>query len=293
MLGAVTIALAFTTPLRQPQWRGAAPSVSMKEAPLVPYRFPGSEVPQWINVYNRMYRERIIFIGKGIDDNFANTMIAVMLYLESEDAKSAASMYFNVPGGTVKAGLAMHDTMRMMPYPVHTVNMGIAADVGAFLVASGTPGKRLALPNSRFLLAQPQLLPPRDNEGKVIRRPMQATEMQLEVTEVLRDKERLVKGYSSFTGRSEEQIRDDLRRDVYLSATEAVDYGLIDAVMTPKGSSKDTSDEEAKFGSYGSGDEQKFQEVVNTAAAAAAEKGDAPAPATEEPPSALLRLNQA
>ena len=94
-------------------------------------------------------------------------MIAVMLYLESEDAKSAASMYFNVPGGTVKAGLAMHDTMRMMPYPVHTVNMGIAADVGAFLVASGTPGKRLALPNSRFLLAQPQLLPPRDNEGKV------------------------------------------------------------------------------------------------------------------------------
>ena len=100
-------------------------------------------------------------------------------------------------------------------------------------------------------------------------------------------------GYSSFTGRSEEQIRDDLRRDVYLSATEAVDYGLIDAVMTPKGSSKDTSDEEAKFGSYGSGDEQKFQEVVNTAAAAAAEKGDAPAPATEEPPSALLRLNQA
>lgn len=80
---------------------------------------------------------------------------------------------------------------------------------------------------------------------------------------------------------------------MYLSATEAVDYGLIDAVMTPKGSSKDTSDEEAKFGSYGSGDEQKFQEVVNTAAAAAAEKGDAPAPATEEPPSALLRLNQA
>lgn len=294
--GAVTIALAFTTPaLRQPQWRGAAHALTMKEAPLVPYKYPGSDIPQWINVFNRMYRERIIFIGRGIDDNFANNMIAVMLYLESEDAKSPCSMYFNVPGGITKAGLAMHDTMRMMPYDVNTVNMGIAAEIGAFLVASGTPGKRKSLPNARFYVGNPMLLPPRDNEGKVIRRPMQATEMELEVAEVLRDKERLLKGYSSFTGRSVEQIRKDLKRNFYLTAAEAVEYGLVDSVMTPKGQEKKTSTDDAKFGSYGSGDEQRFQDVVNTADAAAAANAaaDAPsvAPEDDEPPkaSALLR----
>ena len=99
-----------------------------------------------------MYRERIIFLSQDIDDDFANVMISVLLYLESEDAKSPVSMYFNVAGGKTKPGLALHDTMTNMPYDIQTVNMGIAAETSAFLIAGGTPGKRFALPNSRFLM---------------------------------------------------------------------------------------------------------------------------------------------
>ena len=136
------------------RWHSGNRGVAMmpNNVPQVPYKYPGMESPQWISVYNRMYRERIMFLGQDIDDDYANMMIAVLLYLESEDANSPASMYFNVAGGVTKAGLAMYDTMRIMPYDIQTVNMGIAAEVAAFLVAGGTPGKRFALPNARFML---------------------------------------------------------------------------------------------------------------------------------------------
>lgn len=120
--------------------------------PRVPWKAPGMESPQWIDVYNRMYRERIIFLGQGLDDNFANMMISVMLYLESEDATSPVAMYFNVPGGIMKSGLAMYDTMRIMPYQIQTVNIGLCAQAAAFLVAGGSKGKRFALPNARFAM---------------------------------------------------------------------------------------------------------------------------------------------
>ena len=126
--------------------------VAMKATPRVPFKSRDSDYTQWVDIYNRMYRERIIFLSQDIDDDFANVMISVLLYLESEDSKSPVSMYFNVAGGKTKPGLALHDTMTNMPYDIQTVNMGIVAETAAFLVAGGTPGKRFALPNSRFLM---------------------------------------------------------------------------------------------------------------------------------------------
>jgi len=205
-----------------------------QSVPQVPYKYPGMESPQWISVYNRMYRERIMFLGQDIDDDYANMMIAVLLYLESEDANSPASMYFNVAGGVTKAGLAMYDTMRIMPYDIQTVNMGIAAEVAAFLVAGGTPGKRFALPNARFMLQNPRIDPPIDAEGNPRTRIMQATEMQLEVQETLRDKKRMLEGLSRFTGRSVELLQQDFKRDFYLNAQEATQYGLVDQLLLPK-----------------------------------------------------------
>lgn len=204
--------------------------------PRVPYKYPGMETPQWIDIYNRMYRERIMFLSQPITDNLANNIIAVLLYLESEDASSPVSMYCNVGGGRMKSGLALHDTMRIMPYDIQTVNMGICAQVAAFIVAGGTAGKRFALPNSRFAMQNPVLMPPFDNEGKPIMRPMQATEMQLEVEEVLRDKKRMLEGFSRFTGRPIETLESDFRRNFYLDAKEALEYGLVDKILLPKSS---------------------------------------------------------
>jgi len=221
----------------------------MPPTPKVPYKYPGTEIPQWIDIFNRMYRERIMFLGQYIEDDFANTIIAVLLYLESEDANAPVSMYFNVGGGMTKAGLAMHDTMRMMPYEIQTVNMGMAAQVSAFLIGSGTPGKRFALPNSRFIMMNPSIEQPVDQEGNPRTRIMQATEMRLEVAEVLRDKSRMLDGFSSFTGRSRELLEKDFRRDFYLNANEAAAYGLVDKVLLPK-ASKVKSKADIGFGSF-------------------------------------------
>ena len=199
-----------------------------------------------VNIYNRMYRERIIFLGNYIDDGFANQMIAVLLYLESESAQDSVGMYCNIGGGVMKSGLALYDTMRIMPYPIQTVNMGMCAGTGAFLVAGGTQGKRFALPNSRFRMSNPRMDPPYDNEGKPIYKPMQATEMQLEVEEVLRDKQRMLDGFSTFTGQPKSQLERDFLRDFYLVADEAKEYGLIDSILQPKEAGKDSFGNEAK-----------------------------------------------
>jgi len=238
MLAALSAALAFTGPAllgtRARRTRMDDALIMAKPVPKVPFKYPGMDTPQWVDVYNRMYRERIMFLGQPIGDQFSNTIIAVLLYLEKEDRNSPVQMYMNVPGGVTKAGLAMHDAMNMMPYEIQTVNMGICAQIGTFLCASGSPGKRFALPNARFVMQNPRLDPPRDREGKPVQRVMQATEMQLEVSEVLRDKKRLLKGLSQFTGRSVEMIETDFARDFYLDAEEAKAYGLIDQILLPK-----------------------------------------------------------
>ena len=248
----------------------------MKNTPQVPYKFPGTETPAWINLYDRMYRERIVFLAQDIDDDFANQMIAVLLYLESDDKNAPVSMYFNTERGSTKAGLALYDTMRMMPFNINTVNLGMAAQVGAFLVASGTPGKRVALPNARFHMKNPRVDPPVDQEGNPVQRIMQATEMRLEVEEVLRDKKRVLEGFSRSTGRSLDQLNQDFRRDFYLNAYEASQYGLIDRILLPKNPSKVRSKEDIGFGKFGGKTEQRYQ---TTGPAPSKDFGSEPPPA--------------
>ena len=201
------LAPPMSTPLRT-----RAPLMMPRATPRVPYKAAGMDTPQWVDIYNRMYRERIMFLGQGINDDVANTIIAVLLYLESEDASSSVSMYCNVGGGIMKSGLAIYDTMRIMPYDIQTVNMGMCAQVAAFVVAGGTPGKRFALPNSRFYMSNPGIAPMYDNEGRPRTRIMQASEMKLEVEEVIREKKRMLEGFSRFTGRSIDSLRDDFKR---------------------------------------------------------------------------------
>ena len=224
----------------------------------MPYKYPGMESPVWVDIYNRMYRERIIFVSQPIDDNFANQMISVLLYLESENAKDAVGMYYNTPGGVMKSGLAIYDAMRVMPYDMQTVNMGLCGQMAAFLVAGGTKGKRFALPNSRFSLENPGIPPTYDQEGKPRTRIMQATEMRLEVEEVMRDKKRMLEGFSEFSGRSLDVLKADFGRDFYLSAPEAIQYGLVDQLLMPKNPSKLASRSDVKFGEFGGKEQQKF-----------------------------------
>ncbi|CAN8066265.1 unnamed protein product [Agarophyton chilense] len=193
--------------------------------PKVPYKAPGAQSHEFIDIFNRLYRERIIYVGQDLDDESANQIIAVLLYLENDDAKANVSMYFNCPGGTIPAGLAVYDCMRAMKYPVVTLNLGLAASMSAFLVAAGTKGKRMALPNSRFLLQSPSLL-------DTVRG--QASDVAIEVRNILNQRNRIIDGLNQFTGRSTDQLKKDLSRDMYLTAPEARTYGLIDNVLMPQ-----------------------------------------------------------
>ena len=123
--------------------------------PKVPYQMPGQTYSDWISIYDRLYRERIIFLGRGVNDGIANQIIAIMLYLDSEDSSKPIYLYINSPGGSVTAGLAIYDTMRHIKSPVVTICVGLAASMGAFLLSGGTKGKRLALPHSRIMIHQP------------------------------------------------------------------------------------------------------------------------------------------
>lgn len=194
--------------------------------PKVPYKAPGTQNYEFIDIFNRLYRERILYVGQDLDDEQANQMIAVMLYLENDDKDRLVQMYFNCPGGTVPAGLAVYDCMRAMSYPIMTLNLGLAASMGAFLVGAGTKGRRASLPNARFLLQNPSL--PDTVRG-------QASDVEIEVKNILRQRDRIVNGFHEFTGRSKEQIEKDLSRDMYLTAPEAREYGLIDKVLVPSG----------------------------------------------------------
>ena len=225
----------------------------------MPYKYPGMESPVWVDVYNRMYRERIMFLSQVVDDNFANTIIAVLLYLESEDALSPVGMYCNIGYSKMKSSLALYDTMRTMPYPIQTVNMGMSAQMGAFLVAGGTKGKRYALPNSRFYMMNPRKSPVYDNEGNPRVMPMQATEMKVDVEEILRDRKVLLEGFQGFTGRDMELLKQDFKRDFYLSAPEALEYGLIDKIIGPKNPDKSLDKSKVTFGAFGGKEEQRFE----------------------------------
>jgi ATP-dependent Clp protease protease subunit len=193
--------------------------------PQVPYQVPGQPYSQWINIYNRLYQERIIFLGREISDGLANQVIAVMLYLDSEDPSKPIYLYINSPGGSVSAGMAIYDTMQHIKSEVVTICVGIAASMGAFLLSAGTQGKRLALPHSRIMIHQPM-------GGTQGRR--QATDIEIEAREIIRIREQLDKIMAENTGQTVERIKKDTDRDYFMSAEEAKEYGIIDRVIEDK-----------------------------------------------------------
>ncbi len=190
--------------------------------PKVPYQMPGQPYSDWINIYDRLYRERIIFLGRGVNDALANQIIAIMLYLDSEDPSKPIYLYINSPGGSVTAGLAIYDTMKHIKSEVVTICVGLAASMGAFLLSAGTKGKRLALPHSRIMIHQPL-------GGTQGRR--QATDIEIEAKEILRIKQQLNELMADHSGQTVEQIEKDTDRDNFMSAQEALEYGLIDKVI--------------------------------------------------------------
>ncbi len=193
--------------------------------PRVPYQLPGQPYTEWINIYDRLYRERIIFLGRGINDSLANQIIAVMLYLDSEDNTKPIYLYINSPGGSVTAGLAIYDTMQHIKSEVVTICVGLAASMGAFLLAAGSKGKRLALPHSRIMIHQPF-------GGTQGRR--QATDIEIEAKEILRIKRELNELLALHTGQPVEKIEKDTDRDFFMSAYQAKEYGIIDRVIEDK-----------------------------------------------------------
>ena len=189
--------------------------------PSVPYRLPGSQYERWVDIYTRLGVERILFLGQEVSDAVANRLVAQMLYLDSEDSSKPILLYINSPGGSVTAGLAIYDTMQYVKSDVVTICVGLAASMGAFLLAAGTKGKRLALPHSRIMIHQPL--------GGTSQR--QASDIEIEAREILRIKDMLNQSMADMTGQSLEKVSKDTDRDYFLSAAEAVEYGLIDRVI--------------------------------------------------------------
>lgn len=188
--------------------------------PSVPYKMPGEQYTQWVNIYTRLARDRIIFLGEEVNDQIANEIIAIMLYLDSEDPGKDIFLYINSPGGVVTSGLAIYDTMQHIKSDVVTICLGLAASMGSFLLAGGTKGKRLALPHSRIMIHQPS----GGTRG-------QATDIQIEAKEILRIRHQLNGIYANNTGKAIEKIEKDMDRDFFMSAEEAKEYGLIDKVI--------------------------------------------------------------
>jgi len=172
------------------------------------------------DIYSRLLRERIIFLGTGINDQISDSLVAQLLFLEAEDPNKDIQIYINSPGGSVTAGLAIYDTMQQITPDVVTICFGVAASMGAFLLSGGAKGKRLALPNSRIMIHQPL----GGAQG-------QAVEIEIQAKEILFLKKTLNSLLAEHTGQSLEKINEDTERDYFLSPAEAVQYGLIDKVI--------------------------------------------------------------
>src|ERR671915_1551853 len=172
------------------------------------------------DIYSRLLRERIIFIGRPIDDEIANLVVAQLLHLESDDPDKDVSLYINCPGGSIYSGLAIYDTMQFIKPEIQTICVGMAMSMGSLLLAGGTKGKRMALPNSRILIHQPSA----GFEG-------QSTDIEIHAREVLNLRNRIDEIYADHTGKSEEQVHLDMERDRFFTAGQAAEYGLIDRVI--------------------------------------------------------------
>jgi len=178
---------------------------------------------RYSDIYSRLLKERIIFIGSEIEENLANLVVAQLIFLESEDSEKDIYIYINSPGGSVTDGFAIYDTMQYVKAPVNTICIGQAASMGAFLLAAGRPGKRMALPNARIMIHQPL----GGARG-------QATDIEIQAKEILRIKKTLNNLLAFHTKQPLEKIEKDTDRDFFMSALQAKEYGLIDEVIVPR-----------------------------------------------------------
>lgn len=178
-----------------------------------------------MDIYSRLLKDRIIFLGTPVDDQVANAIIAQLLHLESEDSDQDINLYINSPGGVVSAGLAIHDTMNFINCDVGTTALGMAASMGAFLLASGAKGKRNALPNTRILLHQPSL------SGGL---GGQVSDIEIHARELVRTKQRMNELLSEYTDQPYERVERDTDRDYVMGPEEAIEYGLLDNVVHNK-----------------------------------------------------------
>jgi len=176
------------------------------------------------DIYSRLLDQRIIFLGQEVDDPIANLIVAQLLHLESQDTEKDIALYINSPGGSVYAGLAIYDTMQFIKPDVQTICFGIAMSMGSLLLTGGTSGKRYALANSRILTHQPSA----GFQG-------QSTDIEIHAREILDSRSRVEGIYARHTGRSERQINEDMDRDRFFTADQAIEYGLIDGVLEGRG----------------------------------------------------------
>ena len=203
--------------------------------PLVPYVIEqtsrGGE--RSYDIYSRLLKERIVFLGDEVTDQTASLVVAQMLFLESEDPKKDIQFYINSPGGSVTAGMAIYDTMNYVKCDVSTICIGLAASMGAFLLSSGAKGKRYALPNSEVMIHQPS----GGARG-------QATEIKIVAENILKTKDRLNKILAADTGQPVEKVAEDTERDNFMDAEEALAYGLIDEIITSRADADENEKED-------------------------------------------------
>ena len=176
------------------------------------------------DIFSRLLNDRIIMLSDEVNDTTASLVVAQLLYLDGQDHEKDISLYINSPGGSISAGMAIHDTMQYIKCDVSTICIGMAASMGAFLLASGTKGKRFALPNSEIMIHQPLM---GGLQG-------QATDIKIHADHIVRTKERLNRMLSEYTGQPLEKVCQDTERDNFMTAQQAADYGLIDAVMAKR-----------------------------------------------------------
>jgi len=193
----------------------------MNLVPMVVEQSPRGE--RAYDIYSRLLKERIIFLGSGVNDDVANVVVAQLLFLEAEDPEKDITFYINSPGGSVTAGMSIYDTMQYVKCDIATLCMGQAASMGAFLLAAGTDGKRYSLPNARIMIHQPM----GGFQG-------QATDIDIQAREILRMKDELNRLLAYHTKRALEKIAVDTERDYFMSASEAQEYGIIDKVLTKR-----------------------------------------------------------
>jgi len=175
------------------------------------------------DIYSRLLKDRVVFLGSQIDDQVANAVVAQLLFLETENPDAEISLYINSPGGSVTAGMAIYDTMNYIKCPVRTVCIGMAASMGAFLLMAGEKGKRLALPNSEVMIHQPS----GGASG-------QATDVTIHAEWLLRTKKKMNEMMAQMTGQPVEKLSRDVERDYFMIAQEALEYGIIDEIYQPR-----------------------------------------------------------